>query len=287
MRKGWVGSEFKEYFQKKIPYSSNKLKLFLNSPTLFISQKRISMKQSLQNLLREGKTRQVIQELITLTTNNADLNKEVTMLSNRSERLEYKSRNNLTDESIINIEQNHINSALLDVIEKLYPKSTPSVFDSKNAIKIGLSIAAVIAVLANITTILAYFKKPEPLIQKDTTVVVPSKQKKDSNAESSPTTVQQSRNLKDLPQPPKEPAKKYVKITLFVDDTYSNAEIFANDKAVFPLSESTLIIKYLQIEYQPIIHLKVKSGTNICPHDITIPETYFDNLNPIQKSCYK
>lgn len=77
------------------------------------------MKQTLQNLLSEGKTKQVIAELRQLTTNDTDLKAEIVQLSARFSKYEKRHLGNLEDPSVLDIELNRINNALLAIIDRL------------------------------------------------------------------------------------------------------------------------------------------------------------------------
>jgi Effector-associated domain 11 len=77
------------------------------------------MKQSLQNLLAEGKTAQVIAQLRQSTSHDTDLHKEVLQISARFARNERERHAGTADNSELGIEQNKINAALLAAIDKL------------------------------------------------------------------------------------------------------------------------------------------------------------------------
>jgi hypothetical protein len=77
------------------------------------------MKQTLRNLIAEGKTKQAIAQLRQLTKNDADLNAEVVQLSARFSAYEHQKRMATEDPSVLSIELNKINNALLSVIERL------------------------------------------------------------------------------------------------------------------------------------------------------------------------
>ena len=85
------------------------------------------MKQTLQNLLAEGKTKQAIAELMQLSTHDTDLKAEVVQLSARYAEYERQKRMGLEDPSVLGIELNKINNALLSIIGQLKGDSTPSV----------------------------------------------------------------------------------------------------------------------------------------------------------------
>lgn len=118
------------------------------------------MKQTLQNLLAEGKTKQVIAEIMQLSTDDTDLKAEIVQLSARFSEYERKKRMDLEDPSVLGIELNKINSALLSVINQLDNGTTPSVsshfFTTNRLIWFGGGVVAVIGLLANLATVLDY-----------------------------------------------------------------------------------------------------------------------------------
>ncbi len=85
------------------------------------------MKQALQNLLAEGKTKQVIAQLMQLTIHDTDLKAEVVQLSARYAEYERQKCMGLEDPSVLSIELNKINSALLSLIGQLKEDNMPSV----------------------------------------------------------------------------------------------------------------------------------------------------------------
>ena len=85
------------------------------------------MKQTLQNLLAEGKTKQVIAQLMQLSTHDTDLKAEVVQLSARYAEYERQKRMGLEDPSVLGIELNKINNALLSIIGQLKVDSPSSV----------------------------------------------------------------------------------------------------------------------------------------------------------------
>lgn len=126
-------------------------------------------KQALLSLIGAGKTRQAIDELMTLTSIDTDTKRGIILLSNRYKELERNRLHNLTDDSTISIERNRINEALSYIIDELPFESSnlssvnnPAINNQKTILKIGAIVIAAIAILANITTIAGYFKKPEP-----------------------------------------------------------------------------------------------------------------------------
>lgn len=84
------------------------------------------MIQTLQNLLAEGKTKQVIAELMQVSTDDTDLKAEIVQLSARYSEYERQKRMDVEAPSVLGIELNKINSALLSVIGQLKEQSTPN-----------------------------------------------------------------------------------------------------------------------------------------------------------------
>ena len=58
------------------------------------------MKQTLQNLLAEGKTKQVIAELMQLQTNDTELKAEIVQLSARYAQYERQKKMDIEDPSV-------------------------------------------------------------------------------------------------------------------------------------------------------------------------------------------
>ena len=77
------------------------------------------MKQTLRDLIADGKTAKVIAELRRLTASDTDLNNEINLIANRFTTFERQQRLGLEDPSVLNIESNKINTALLDIIDRL------------------------------------------------------------------------------------------------------------------------------------------------------------------------
>jgi Effector-associated domain 11 len=77
------------------------------------------MKQTLRNLIADGKTAKVIAELRQLTTSDADLNNEVNIIAARFTKYKTQYHLGLEDSTPLNIELNKINNALLDIIDRL------------------------------------------------------------------------------------------------------------------------------------------------------------------------
>jgi Effector-associated domain 11 len=77
------------------------------------------MKQTLRQLIAEGKTKQALDNLRQLNLADADLNAEVVQLSARFSQYERQQRMGVEDPSVLGIELRKINSALLSVIDGL------------------------------------------------------------------------------------------------------------------------------------------------------------------------
>lgn len=126
------------------------------------------MKQTLRNLLAEGKTKQVIDKLRQYNIADADLNAEVVQLSARFAQYERKQRMGLEDSSVLDRELNKINNALLSVIDRLEVTTSqtseqvtsshpPTAATPKpNWLKIGGWAVTAIAVIAGIVQIFGY-----------------------------------------------------------------------------------------------------------------------------------
>ena len=77
------------------------------------------MKQTLRNLIADGKIKQAIDQLRSLTHADADLNRDVNLLAARFAKYEQQYLGDLADPSVLGIESNKINNALLALIDKL------------------------------------------------------------------------------------------------------------------------------------------------------------------------
>ena len=134
-------------------------------------------------LFRSGKTKQVIAELMQLHTDDTDLKAEIVQLSARYAEYERQKRMGLEDPSVLSIELNKINNALLSVMSQLDGVSTPSVsshyFTTKRLIWSGGGVVALIGLLANLATVLDYLgvkSKDEGMI-KNVSVSVENKER--------------------------------------------------------------------------------------------------------------
>ena len=87
------------------------------------------MKQTLRNLIADGKTAQALNTLRQHNLNDTDLNAQITLLSARFTKNENQKNLGIIEERDYNLELNRINSALLLVINGLDKSQLPpSVF---------------------------------------------------------------------------------------------------------------------------------------------------------------
>ena len=77
------------------------------------------MKQTLQNLVAEGKTKKVLEELKELTQSKVGLQKELILINARFTELEKKTLLDIEESRPLSIERNKINHALLELIDRL------------------------------------------------------------------------------------------------------------------------------------------------------------------------
>ena len=113
------------------------------------------MKQTLRNLIADGKTDKVIAELRQLTASDADLNNEVNIMAARFTKYKTQYHLGLEDATPLDIELNKINNALLDIIDRL-PASDG--LNSSHPVT-TLNIKSIIAICVGLTVLLiAYFK---------------------------------------------------------------------------------------------------------------------------------
>ncbi len=92
------------------------------------------MKQTLRNLMADGKTARALDKLRQLNLNDDDLNTQITLLSARFKKNESQKNNGVIDERDFNLELNRINIALLAVIDQLdVNQIPPSVSESSTS----------------------------------------------------------------------------------------------------------------------------------------------------------
>ena len=84
------------------------------------------MQQTLRNLIADGKTKQAIAALRRLTASDSDANNAVNLLASRFAEYEKQKLGNLEDPSVLGIELNKINNALLVQIDRLEENATSS-----------------------------------------------------------------------------------------------------------------------------------------------------------------
>lgn len=244
------------------------------------------MKQKLKDSLANGKTKQVITELLTITKHNSDLYNQVIPLSARYTHYERQKFGGLDDSSVLNVELRQINVALLAIIEELDEKKTPTiseaVFTKKRLIWGSGSVVVVVGLFASIAQISGFslkdFFKGEI---KNTETKLETSIEKPRVKQTVPIPESSTQPLKPIP---KDPSKHFVKIILTVDPEFEKGEIFVNDKRVFPISE-TPIFKELEIEYQPVITIVVKSGNQSCSASRTISQSDLNNQTQIRMTC--
>ncbi|MCC6281090.1 MAG: hypothetical protein IT262_10845 [Saprospiraceae bacterium] len=119
--------------------------------------------QVLRKLLADGKTRQVIEQLLPLTAADRDQHNEVLQISAQFSEIERQTRLNVGDPKLLGTERNRVNAALFGVMENLSGNGGP-LKRSWNIRKIIVWIG-VLAVLAGATgyALRGYFRKPDPV----------------------------------------------------------------------------------------------------------------------------
>ena len=267
------------------------------------------MKSKIGKLIEAGKTQQALDKLSEVITSDADLKNQITLLYNRFSEYEKTKIGNLEDPSVLSIELNKINQSILLITGKLDTKIIPSVLEAKNEskntnskwLKIGAGLVAAIAILANLTTILGYFQPSEKsniqIMRRDTIVnAIPNSSNSDSRPSTQKLSNNQNSNGRSITQPSKPPSEpivkekeslKLVKIRLVVDAEFSDGDIFVNDKEVFPNSNSTMTVKYLEVPFQPNLEIKIKTSKDVYTKKQSISESDFDNQKTIQILCSK
>ncbi len=124
--------------------------------SIFVFQNETNMKQTLRNLIADGKTAKAIAELRRLTTSDPDLNTEINLIANRFATFERQLRLGLEDPSVLNIESNKINTALLDIIDRL---SASEAVPSSHRLTTAHNIKFTIAILAGLVVIITFVFK--------------------------------------------------------------------------------------------------------------------------------
>jgi len=128
------------------------------------------MKAKLTSTLSKGKTRQVIEDLLPLSTFDPDLHDEAVALSARFQKYLREKNGGTKDVADLDIELNRINSALLDLIGRL-PEGNP--VEKKIRWK---EVAVVIGILASIAGITGYTLKDVFWKKEATPIVQPTAQ---------------------------------------------------------------------------------------------------------------
>lgn len=120
------------------------------------------MNHPLRAVLAQGKTKQVIAELLKLTTHDADLHNQVVQLSARFAQYERQKLGNLESSSVLGIELNNINVtalAIIDELEETNPVSNnPSTFSWTKWTGLN-DVKSWVALLAGLAGILTFYFK--------------------------------------------------------------------------------------------------------------------------------
>ena len=119
--------------------------------------------QVLRKLLAEGKTRQVIEQLLPLTTADRDQHNEMLQLSAQFSELERQLRLNTGDPKLLGTERNRINAALLAVMDGTFENNRPQKRKwNMGKIALWLGVFAAVAGIAGYT-LRDFFRKAEPV----------------------------------------------------------------------------------------------------------------------------
>ena len=252
----------------------------------------MSHKQILYSLLAENKIAQVITELRSNTAGVIELHEEVLQLSARFQQNEKKRRLDIENNEDVNREYNKIRNALLSVIERL-PNSSIASSVKKNkwvsmSVWLLVAIVSIIFVAKISETNLTSFSKKEEI---KSTPQQPIEDKAEDIKNVATPVEKKIKNPEPLQKPkpniekPIQESPKYISVSLIVDLDFSKADIFANGKAIYPLSDD-LLIKKLQIEYtSSTIELILKTLNTTRRKNITIPNDYFNNPTTIEVIC--
>ncbi len=114
------------------------------------------MNHPLRAALAQGKTKQVISELLAITRSNTELHSQVIQLSARYTNYERQKLGNLEDPSVLSIELNKINNTALAIIDELDTSTSEGFFTKKRLLWLGGILVALVAILANLAEILNY-----------------------------------------------------------------------------------------------------------------------------------
>ena len=200
------------------------------------------MKQTLQNLLADGKTKQVIDQLRQVTQHDADLHNEVLQLSARFEELERQNRLGLSDSANISLERNRINNALLSVVNRLDGRSTPSVLRSKKWLKMGAGLIAAIGIIASVVQISGYSlrdmfsKKEETSKPKDTVTIIQQVQQAPSSLTVVPIQAPTQRSVATNPSikqaPPQSETPASLTISVKTDRSTASTQSYRAGESI-------------------------------------------------------
>jgi hypothetical protein len=160
----------------------------------------MSVKANLRNLLAEGNTREVLEQLKHLTNSDIDLQEDAISLSARYQKYLREKHRNTLDTQSLDMELNRINAAILNLIEKL-PIDSPFAKKKWSWERIAL-ILGIFAAVAGITgyTMKDFFfptQDAQQVIQPpppDTTTVMQPETKESVPAGEPTTTIDQSKN---------------------------------------------------------------------------------------------
>lgn len=123
------------------------------------------MRQNLEDLLIQGKTKQVINKLLeyTKSTENTDIHQEIIKISARYKEYEKQRMGNLTSNENLNISLNQIQDTLLTIIQKTFsdnPEITDAAINSTkpkfDLWKVLGSVAIIIGIIAGIAEFSGY-----------------------------------------------------------------------------------------------------------------------------------
>ena len=120
------------------------------------------MKQTLIDLIADGKTKRALEKLRQLNLQDDDLTTQITLLSARFKKNDTQRHLGIMDERDFNIELNRINIAVLAVIDQwevsdgVTRSHAVANVPTKKWAFIGTGLVALIALLANLATVLDY-----------------------------------------------------------------------------------------------------------------------------------
>ena len=110
------------------------------------------MQETLRNLIAKGKTKQALDTLLATNVADKDVQQRIILLSNRFQIYERKALGNLEDPSVLGVELNEINRALLAIVEELDGNETSTyspIFKKKGCvISLSVAFAAIIGIFS-------------------------------------------------------------------------------------------------------------------------------------------